>query len=105
MLGDTHLRFGRGYDLLPRRALQERRRMIEAELTKPALGPNAGRRASSCPCEQVAHRLGVPVPTSWRADAPCIEGVRYLVKGRSARALKLADDWQHVSCVAVRKST
>jgi hypothetical protein len=32
-----------------------------------------------------------------------VEGIRYLMKGRSTRALYLADDRKHVSCMAVGK--
>jgi hypothetical protein len=60
-------------------------------------------RSDSWPSEHVAHRLGVPLATAWRANAACVESIRYLMKGRSARALYLTDDRKHVGCMAVGK--
>jgi hypothetical protein len=67
------------------------------------------RRAFRCPRlplrprQHVAHRFRIPLATSRRADPPCVESVRYLVERRSARALYLADDRQHVGCVTARE--
>jgi hypothetical protein len=40
-----------------------------------------------CSRKHVADGLGVPLTTAWRADAACVESVRYLIERRSARAL------------------
>src|SRR5215472_7435943 len=37
--------------------------------------------------QHVAHRLGVPLPTARRADAACVESIRYLMKRGRTGAL------------------
>jgi hypothetical protein len=60
-----------------------------------------GKRASSgfrwsqrrqWPRKYVADRFGIPLPTARSADAACVECVRYLMKGRSARGPHSSDD-------------
>jgi hypothetical protein len=53
--------------------------------------------------KHVTDGLGVPLPTTPRADAACVESIRYPMKGRSTRALYLTDDRKQVSCMAVGK--
>ena len=55
------------------------------------------------PGEEVTHRLGVPLPTSWRTDAASVQRIGDLVEGCCASSLYLADDRQHVGGLLVGK--
>jgi hypothetical protein len=53
------------------------------------------------PCQHIAHRGRVPLPTASRLDPARIEGVGNLSQRRRSRFPNLTDDRQHIGSVVV----
>jgi hypothetical protein len=57
------------------------------------------------PTSVTRSRLGLHSNSFRRSiDAACVESIRYLMKGCSARALYLTDDRKHISRMTISKS-
>jgi hypothetical protein len=57
-----------------------------------------------CALKNVAHGLGVPLPTASRRDTSGVQRLRDVPQGSCARLLCLADDWKDVRRIPVRFS-